>query len=175
MGIAHILSGWDHLLFLAALVLGAATVRALVATVSAFTVAHSLTLALAALGVVAPSTRWVEPAIAASIVCVAAENLLRSKPGARWPVAFAFGLVHGFGFAGALQQLALDRERLLPTLVGFNAGVEVGQLAVLAVVLPMLTRLRKHAAFEARWARRASASIGVIGAVLLVARIWEAM
>ena len=173
MGIAHILSGWDHLLFLAALVLGASTVRALVATVSAFTLAHSITLALAALGGVVPSTRWVEPAIAASIVCVAAENLLRSKKGARWPVAFAFGLVHGFGFAGALQELALDRARLLPTLVGFNAGVEAGQLAILAVVLPMLTRLRKHAELEARWTRRASASIGAIGALLLVSRIWR--
>ncbi|MGH7439100.1 MAG: HupE/UreJ family protein [Polyangiaceae bacterium] len=173
MGVAHILSGWDHLLFLLALVLGASTLRALVATVSAFTVAHSVTLALAALGVVAPSARWVEPAIAASIVCVAAENLLRSNPGARWPVAFAFGLVHGFGFAGALQELALQRYRLLPTLLGFNAGVEVGQLVILAIVFPVLGRLRTHGEFEARWTRRASASIGAIGTLLMVARIWR--
>ena len=171
MGVAHILTGWDHLLFLAALILGTATARALVGTISAFTVAHSLTLALAALGVVAPSARWVEPAIAASIVCVAAENLVRHTPSRRWPVTFAFGLVHGFGFAGALQELALDRGRLLPTLVGFNAGVEVGQLAVLAVALPLLAQLRKHASFEERWNRRASASIGAIGAALLVTRI----
>lgn len=171
IGVEHILTGWDHLLFLAALVLGTATVRGLVGTISAFTVAHSITLALAALGVVAPSARWVEPAIAASIVCVAAENLLRYRPGRRWPVALAFGLVHGFGFAGALRELALDRSRLLPTLVGFNAGVEVGQLAVLAAALPLLATLRKRGALTGPWNRRASASIGAIGAVLLVTRI----
>jgi hypothetical protein len=172
MGVEHIVTGWDHLLFLAALVLGAVSVRALVGTISAFTVAHSITLALAALGVVAPSARWVEPAIAASIVCVAAENLVRQAPGRRWPIAFAFGLVHGFGFAGALRELALDRDRLLPTLVGFNAGVEVGQLAVLAAVVPLFARLRGHAGFEEKWAWRASASIGAIGAALFVTRIW---
>ncbi len=172
MGVEHILTGWDHLLFLAALVLGAASARALVGTISAFTVAHSITLALAALGILAPSARWVEPAIAASIVCVAAENLARRAPGRRWPIAFAFGLVHGLGFAGALRELALDRDRLLPTLIGFNAGVEIGQLAVLAAVLPLLARLRGHADFEEKWTRRASASIGAIGAALLVTRIW---
>jgi hydrogenase/urease accessory protein HupE len=171
IGVEHILTGWDHLLFLAALVLGTATVRGLVGTISAFTVAHSITLALAALGVVAPSVRWVEPTIAASIVCVAAENLLRYRPGRRWPVALAFGLVHGFGFAGALRELALDRNRMLPTLVGFNAGVEVGQLGVLAVALHLLATLRKRGALTGPWNRRASASIGAIGAVLLVTRI----
>jgi hypothetical protein len=172
MGVGHILTGWDHLLFLAALILGTSTVRALVGTISAFTVAHSVTLALAALGLVAPSARWVEPAIAASIVCVAAENLLRQKPAERWPIAFAFGLVHGFGFAGALRELALERSRMLPALVGFNAGVEIGQLGVLAVAVPLLAALRRSARFEAKWNRAASASIGAIGAALLVTRLW---
>jgi hydrogenase/urease accessory protein HupE len=171
LGIEHILRGWDHLLFLLALLLGMQRFRGVVAAVSAFTVAHSMTLALAALGVYAPSAGWVEPAIAASIAFVAVENSLRRRSEHRWRVTFLFGLLHGFGFAGALHELTLSRDRLVPTLLGFNLGVEVGQLAFIAVALPLLGRLRETRGFETYWARRVSMAVGFVGACLCIARI----
>jgi len=171
LGVVHILTGWDHLLFLAALLLGARELRGVVAAVTAFTAAHSITLALAALGVYAPSPRLVEPLIAASIAYVAFENAFRARPSHRWRITFVFGLVHGFGFAGALRELTLSRERLVPVLLGFNVGVEIGQLAFIAVALPALALLRRYDAFEARWVRRVSVGMGIVGASLFVARI----
>ncbi len=171
LGVMHILRGWDHLLFLAALLLGARGLRGLVAAVSAFTVAHSITLAVAALGVYAPSPRWVEPAIAASIAFVAFENALRQRPEHRWRITFVFGLVHGFGFAGALQQVAMSRDRLVPTLLGFNVGVEVGQLGFIVVALPLFALLRRSEAFETQWMRRFSMAVGLIGVCLCIVRI----
>jgi hydrogenase/urease accessory protein HupE len=171
MGVEHILIGWDHLLFLAALLLGISGLRPVVAAVTAFTVAHSITLAVAALGVWAPSPRFVEPAIAASIAFVAFENALRAKVEHRWRLTFVFGLIHGFGFAGALRELALARERLVPTLLGFNLGVEVGQVAVLLLVIPVLWWLKGRQTFESRWLRPVSVGMGSIGLVLCVVRV----
>jgi len=171
LGVEHILTGWDHLLFLAALLLGTRELRGVVAAVSAFTVAHSITLAVAALGIYAPGPRWVEPAIAASIAFVAFQNVLQARPAHRWRVTFAFGLIHGFGFAGALQELTLARERLVPTLLGFNLGVEAGQLVLVALAVPVLARLRRRASFEDPWVRRTSFAMGIVGAALCVFRI----
>jgi hypothetical protein len=171
LGTVHILSGWDHLLFLLALLFGTRGRREIVLAVSAFTVAHSITLALAALDVVTPDPRWVECAIAASIAYVAYENVLRAQPVHRWRVTAAFGLIHGFGFAGALRDLGLAGDRLLPTLLGFNVGVEAGQLAVVLVLWPLLTRLRRLTAFETRWLRALSIAIGITGVVLFALRL----
>lgn len=172
MGIEHILTGWDHVLFLAVLLLGAKGFKDVALAVSAFTVSHSAALALAAFGVYAPGPNWVEPAIAASIAFVAFGNVAGwGARHARWPLTFAFGLVHGFGFAGALQELALAHDRLLPTLLAFNLGVEMGQLAVVAVAFPLLVRLRRRATFERTWARWASMAAGLIGVVLCGARL----
>lgn len=171
LGVGHILSGWDHLLFLAALLLGSRGLRSVVIPITAFTIAHSITLTLATLGVYAPSPRWVEPAIAASIAFVSFQNVVRSAPSHRWLVTLLFGLVHGFGFAGALQELALPRDRLAPTLLGFNVGVELGQIAVIGLALPLLARLRQRTAFEAHWQWRASAAMGLIGAAVCVMRV----
>jgi hypothetical protein len=176
LGVAHILTGWDHLLFLLALLLGTRGLRPIALAVSAFTLAHSLTLALAALDVVAPSPRFVEPAIAASIAYVAFENVWCPGAPHRWRLAFVFGLVHGFGFAGSLRALALGLDRLLPTLVGFNLGVEVGQLLVMAALVPLVALLPRLArtgagADETRLVRAASIAIGTAGLAVLVARI----
>jgi hypothetical protein len=171
LGVGHILAGWDHWLFLAALLLGTLDLRSAIAAVSAFTVAHSITLAVSALGVYVPSPRWVEPAIAASIAFVAFENVFRPQPSGRYRISFGFGLVHGFGFASALQALALSRARLLPTLFGFNAGVELGQLALVGLALPALRVLRRRTGFEARISRRLSLAIGSVGVALFVWRI----
>ena len=152
LGVEHILSGVDHLLFvLGLLILAGALWRRLLATVTAFTVAHSITLALATLGVVHVPQRPVEAAIALSIAFVAVEILRvrRGEPGiaarAPWIVAFAFGLLHGFGFAGALSDVGLPAAHIPLALAFFNLGVEAGQLLFIAAVLavfPVFRRLR---------------------------------
>ena len=146
LGVEHILGGWDHLAFVLALIVSARDVRSLIWVVTAFTLAHSVTLALAALEVVTVPARTVEMAIAASIVWVGVANLAARHPRSRWPEAFVIGLVHGLGFAGFLGEALLGEPRRLPALAGFNVGVELGQLAVvLVVVLPLLLwrRLRR--------------------------------
>jgi hydrogenase/urease accessory protein HupE len=138
-GARHILSGLDHLAFLLALLLAARSLRSLVATITAFTAAHSLTLALAALDLLRLPSRAVELAIALSIAYVALENLLAPRSSARWIEAFLFGLVHGLGFASFLSQSLVAEPLRLSALVGFNLGVELGQLAVVA---PLALALR---------------------------------
>ena len=140
LGIEHILFGFDHLLFVLALVILVRGWRRVVATVTAFTVAHSLTLAAATLGLVSVPGPPIEAAIALSIVLVAVEivNARRGTPSlaARWPwlVAFCFGLLHGFGFAGALAEIGLPHHAIPIALLFFNLGVEIGQLAFVAAV-----------------------------------------
>ena len=143
LGIEHILTGWDHLLFLFGMVLMATRMRAVLKVVTAFTVAHSLSLALAVVGVLAPSPRWVEPLIALSIAYVGIENLVMKDLEKRWRIAFGFGLLHGFGFAGGLQDIGASKADLPLALLGFNLGVEAGQLAVLVVLLPLLALMRR--------------------------------
>jgi hydrogenase/urease accessory protein HupE len=141
LGVEHILFGFDHLLFVLALVILVREWRRVAVTVTAFTVAHSITLAAATLGFVDVPGKPVEAAIALSIVLVAVEivNARRGQPSltARWPwlIAFAFGLLHGLGFAGALSEVGLPQHAIPLALLFFNLGVEVGQLAFVAVVL----------------------------------------
>lgn len=151
LGVEHILVGWDHLTFLFALLLVATSLRGMLAVVTGFTLAHSLTLTLAATGVLAPPSALVEAAIAATIVYTGLENL--SHPGARrrFVLTFLLGLVHGFGFAGVLAERGLPQEHRALALLSFNAGVELGQAALAAAVLPLLLRLRAFGAWE-RWA-----------------------
>jgi hydrogenase/urease accessory protein HupE len=173
LGIEHIARGWDHLLFLLALVLGERRPRSLVALVTAFTVAHSVALGLAAFGVVTFPARVVEPLIAASIAFVGFDNVRRSRARSvpRPAAAFAFGLVHGLGFASVLRDLALPRARLVPALLGFNVGVELGQLAFVLAAWPLVRWLHARPAIDARIARPLSLGIGIAGAVLCVTRI----
>ena len=142
-GIHHILVGPDHLLFLVGLLLLGGTVRQLAVIVTSFTVAHSITLSLAALNIVSPPARLIEPAIALSIVYVGADNLLkRDGRDVRAWIAFAFGFVHGFGFANVLREMDLPARALGWSLFSFNVGVEIGQLLVVAVVATALAALR---------------------------------
>jgi hypothetical protein len=158
LGFSHILGGIDHLLFVLCLVLPVRRVRPLVAIVTAFTLAHSLTLGAAALGWV-PTALWfpplVELLIAASIVWLAVENfvLTPARLERRWAVAFGFGLIHGFGFSFALAaQLQFAGAHLVTALLAFNGGVEIGQLLVLAAALPVLRALtRKLGDERSRW------------------------
>jgi hydrogenase/urease accessory protein HupE len=171
MGIGHILTGYDHLVFILGLILARARLRALFTIVTAFTVAHSITLALAVLNVWTPSSRIIEPAIALSIAYVGVENFFVKDASKRWRITFPFGLVHGFGFAGALQEIALPRSAIPTALVSFNLGVEAGQLAVLAVLLPLILFLREKAWFEPRGVRLVSGAVALAGGIWFVARV----
>ncbi len=172
MGIEHILTGYDHLVFLFGLILVGGRVRSIALVITAFTVAHSITLALATLGVWAPPPSVVEPAIALSIAYVGAENFFVASAEKRWRITFPFGLIHGFGFAGALRGIGLPHEEIPKALVFFNVGVEVGQLGVLAVVLPIVYALRKADWFRrARMVHAMSAAVIVLGVVWFIDRI----
>jgi len=186
LGIEHILLGYDHLLFVLALVILVRTWRRVALTVTAFTVAHSVTLAAATLGFVNVPGPPVEAAIALSIVLVAVEiiNARRGIPSiaARWPwlVAFCFGLLHGFGFAGALAEVGLPHHAIPVALLFFNLGVEIGQLSFVAVVLTLVWMLKAAAAlrFKPEVVRQsinrldvtAAYAIGAVAAYWLIGR-----
>ena len=158
-GVWHIWIGYDHILFLLALLLPAVLLRKngqwepaptlrgafieVVKVVTAFTVAHSITLTLASLQIITLPSRLVESVIAASVVLAALNNLRGTIEGRRWIMAFVFGLVHGFGFASVLADLGLPQNALILALVGFNVGVEIGQLTIVAVFLPLAFWLRR--------------------------------
>jgi len=151
-GFWHILDGTDHLLFLACLVIPFRRLRPLIVIVTAFTVAHSITLLASAFGF-APDGLWfpplIETLIAVTIVFMALENIVGSNPGRRWIYAFAFGLIHGFGFSFALrEQLQFAGDHLVTSLLGFNVGVEIGQIAVLLVLVPALNLLFRYVVAE---------------------------
>ena len=143
LGVHHIFLGYDHVAFLLGLLLMGGTLLNIVKIVTAFTLAHSLTLSLAALDVVTLPARLVEAGIALSIVYVALENLFFTTFDRRWLVSFAFGLVHGFGFANVLKEMNLPTSGLVASLLFFNIGVEVGQILIVALVVPLLWGLSR--------------------------------
>jgi hydrogenase/urease accessory protein HupE len=158
LGVEHILTGYDHLLFLAGVLVVLRRWRDVVQTITAFTVAHSITLALATTGLVLVPGRTVEPLIAASIVYVGIENLVKGVQGSRWKLTFAFGLVHGLGFATVLRDLGIGTNgngAIALPLASFNAGVEIGQMAVAVVLVPAFwwlgTRPTSRIRFAAAW------------------------
>jgi hypothetical protein len=170
LGIEHILTGYDHLLFLLGLLLRGGSWLSLAKIVTAFTPAHSVTLALAALDIVVLPDRLVEAVIALSIAFVAAENIfLKPVVSRRWVVSFCFGLVHGFGFSSALRELDLPTHGLVLALFGFNLGVELGQGLVVALALPLMALIRR-AGWEQRMVWSSSMAILVVGVVLFVER-----
>lgn len=167
LGIEHIWMGYDHLLFLLALVIVCRTFRSVVVVISCFTIAHSVTIAVATFGWFDLPPPLVEPAIAASIVYVAFENLLRlgAEPRGRGWVTFTFGLIHGFGFAGVLRELgvaSMPGGATVP-LLAFNLGVELGQIAIAAVALPVLWYLRRWRPFAQQGVVAISALVAVAG------------
>lgn len=173
LGIEHIFTGYDHILFLLGLLLVCGSFWSAARIVTSFTIAHSITLAIATIGVFDLSPRIVEPAIAASIVFVGIENLVRSRESDwRWMLAFAFGLVHGLGFAGALREagVGVGGAPVAMPLLGFNLGVESGQLCIVALVLPVLLRLQSNPLYLRRVVPVGSAAIVAAGAWWLVQR-----
>jgi hydrogenase/urease accessory protein HupE len=174
MGIEHILTGYDHLVFLLGLVLVGGRFRSLFAVVTAFTLAHSLTLAFAVLGAWAPPPRVVEPLIALSIAYVGIENFFIKGAENRWRITFPFGLVHGFGFAAALREISLSHAEIPSALLSFNLGVEVGQLAVLALALPLVLYLRKREWFSMRGTSALSGAVALAGVFWFLERVVRA-
>ncbi len=171
LGVEHILIGYDHILFLLALLLATPSLRSALLVITTFTVAHSATLAVATLDLVRLPGSLVEAVIAASILWVAADNLRRRGSGARLGVTFGFGLVHGFGFASVLRDLGIaEAGGVVLPLLSFNAGVELGQLAIAALALPILHRLARRPTFRSRILPAASCTVGAIGAWWLLER-----
>jgi len=175
LGVKHILTGYDHLLFLFGLLLVAGGFFSSLGIITSFTIAHSITLAVATLQIVQIPSRIVEPLIAASIVFVGIENLLRGDISkARRMVPFGFGLIHGFGFASALRAAGIGSGTggiVLP-LFSFNLGVELGQIMVAALALPIIWKLRETPMFIARWAPACSAAVALLGSFWFVQRVW---
>lgn len=172
LGIEHILTGYDHLAFLLALLLTGDSLCRNAKIITSFTVAHSLTLALATLGLVDIRAAIVEPLIAASIVFVGLENLFRRPLAARWLVTFGFGLVHGLGFASALRELGIGQlsVRAVLPLLSFNVGVELAQIAFAAVVLPLVWKLMRRPVFTLRHVPALSLLITLAGVYWFLAR-----
>ena len=183
-GVWHIWIGLDHILFLISLLLPAVLLLTgppprwspvprfapaawdVLRVVTAFTLAHSITLSLATLGLIALPSRVVESVIAASVVLAALNNVWPLVGGRRWMVAFAFGLIHGFGFASVLADLGLPRDALVLALLGFNVGVELGQLAIVAVFLPLAYLLRATRLY------RSGLVVGGSLVIALLATLW---
>ncbi len=183
-GMGHIASGLDHVLFLVTLLLVAvwrrdgkgwaprASARSAftetLRLVTAFTLAHSVTLGLAASGIIDPPTRWVESLIALTVLLAALDNIRPFVPGPRWSMVAVFGLVHGVGFAGPLKDLGLRGSELVLPLLGFNLGVELGQLTVVALLLPLALALRSATAYR-RWIVPGGSSV-----IAALATLWLA-
>ncbi|WP_158289655.1 HupE/UreJ family protein [Paenibacillus flagellatus] len=165
LGVEHIWEGTDHLLFVLSLVLAAARFRDIVRYVTAFTVAHSITLFLAATGRAAFPAVWIESLIAATILYVALENVWIRQVRWRTLLTFAFGLVHGLGFASVLGEIGLPADQYAGSLIAFNAGVELGQLLFIAAAMPLLAALR-------RTGRERQATVAASAAIAAVAAFW---
>lgn len=185
-GVWHIWKGFDHILFLISLLLPAVLIRThdkwepssnfkstfldVLKVVTAFTVAHSITLTLATLHVISLPSRWVEAAIAASVMLAALNNLFPVILKRRWMVAFFFGLIHGFGFAAVLADLGLQQSALIISLLGFNLGVEIGQIAILTIYLPVSYALRKTLSYKYIFFYFGSFSIVCIATIWFIER-----
>jgi hydrogenase/urease accessory protein HupE len=173
LGVEHVVRGIDHLLFVVALALSARSARPLILAITAFTIGHSISLACATFGLFAPSSRWVEPVIALSIAWAAGQNLRTSTAGperGRWPITLGFGVVHGFGLATGLRELFVGRAELPLALALFNAGVEIGQLVALVVVVPALILIRRSVHGE-RVVTTLNGALVLTGVLWFVARI----
>ena len=172
LGMLHILTGYDHLLFLFALLLRKQTFKQYAAIITSFTIAHSITISLAVLGVITLPSRFVEAVIAFSIVYVALENIFRKEIRHRWGLTFLFGLIHGLGFANILREMNIPKGDLALALVNFNIGIEVVQLALVLLVLPLLSYMFKLKS-SGLIIKAGSIIVAALGAFWLIERIFS--
>lgn len=170
LGMHHILFGYDHLLFLLSLLIAKQSFKQIVATITAFTVAHSITLTFTVLGIINVPASIVEPAIALSICYVALENIFRKNIRYRWILTFMFGLIHGMGFADILKEMQLPKNSLAVDLASFNIGIEIIQLAIVALLLPVL-----HLIYRSKYSKQVIVAISslafVLGGIWLIERV----
>lgn len=169
LGIEHLLTGYDHILFLLTVVVGISFIESLKA-VTSFTIAHSLTMALAFLGAISLPSSIVEPLIAVTVIYVAFENVMRTNIRRRWIWTFFFGLIHGLGFVGALKAMTISRSELVLSLVSFNIGIELAQLLVVAIAVLALRYVRRYS-WSPLFNRSFSAGVGLLGCVWLGQRL----
>ena len=184
MGMGHIYTGYDHILFVLALILTSSQLRPLIKIVTAFTIAHSVTLILSTLDIVHVSSNIVEPMIAFSIAYVAFVDVIsyyfkKNKPSTGifsklWFVAFGFGLFHGLGFSGALKDIKIEQSILIPALLSFNVGVELAQISIIATVLPILYYLKRYRYYP-QLIHVFLSVIGLLGAFWFIQRIVQVM
>ena len=170
LGVEHLLTGYDHILFLLTVIIAMSLVDTIKA-VTAFTVAHSLTMALAFLHLVSLPSSIVEPLIALTIIYVSVENILTQNVKKRWLLTGLFGLVHGLGFVGALKAITVSRDELLLSLFSFNVGIEAGQLLIIALSIPALRYLRSRA-WDRKFCRGFSQGAAALGTVWLIQRVF---
>jgi hydrogenase/urease accessory protein HupE len=188
-GVIHILTGYDHILFLVALLLVTKRFRSLLKIITSFTIAHSITLSIAALGIFLLPARFTESMIALSIVYVAFENLFILSPAEkvqphigvtklfladtskRWMIAFLFGLIHGFGFSSVLREIGLPKQEIASSLISFNVGVELGQLAIIALVYPLVWYIQKKS-HGLQTIKVISIIISLLGGVWFIQRVF---
>ena len=175
LGVRHIWTGYDHLLFLLGLLIVTRDFRSAIKIITCFTIAHTITLAVSTLNLVSVRPAIVEPLIAASIVFVGLENIFRKgEPKGRWLLTFAFGLIHGFGFAASLKQLGVgsNGSGIAIPLLSFNIGVELGQITIALLTLPLFWFLQSSKQFSRRWILASSALVAVLGAYWFIKRVW---
>ena len=172
MGVEHIITGYDHLVFLFALILLGGTFGSILKIVTSFTVGHSITLILASLEIVALPDRLVESVIAISILYVGIENLFIKNANYRWLLTGAFGLIHGFGFAGALAETQIPKNHFIEAMLTFNVGVEIGQMFVVALLLPIILQLRRFS-WNLGFVRTLSSGVALFGLIWFAQRAFE--
>jgi hypothetical protein len=175
LGMEHILTGYDHLLFLFALLIVTRNFMSALKVITCFTLAHSITLGVATFDLVQISSRIVEPLIAVTIVYVGVENVWkRGDPHGRWMLTFAFGLIHGFGFASVLREMGIGAHAggVAMPLFSFNLGVELGQIVVASIALPIIWQLRKKEMFLRRGVPACSVVVALLGAFWFAQRVW---
>lgn len=170
LGVAHIVTGYDHLLFLFGLLVIGGTFWSACRIITSFTVAHSITLALATFNIIRLPASLVEPLIAGSIIYVGLENLWQQEPPRRWLLTFGFGLIHGLGFAAVLRNLGIGGQAALVPLLSFNCGVECGQMAIALLILPLMWKVQTLPRFFPHFARACSCLVTLTGTYWLCER-----
>ncbi|MCJ8013436.1 HupE/UreJ family protein [Paenibacillus sp. KQZ6P-2] len=172
LGLEHIITGYDHLLFLLALIIISKKFTDVLKIITAFTIAHSITLTLAALELIPVFPKWIEAGIALTIAYVAMENFFVKTSKWRWALTFAFGLIHGLGFATAISEIGFDQTYTALSLLSFNVGIEVGQLLVVALVLPFLLKLQSNEKYYRPFFYSTSACIFAVATIWFFQRLF---
>jgi hydrogenase/urease accessory protein HupE len=172
LGVEHILGGLDHLVFLVALLLIASTFIDVLKIVTAFTVAHSLTLTMAVTGLIPVYESWIEAGIALTICYVAIENIVQKTSKWRWLVTFFFGLIHGIGFSSAIGEIGMSQTHFALSLLTFNIGIELGQLVIVGVLWFVLSKARSNSWYRNAVVRTGSVCIFLVGLYWFIERVW---